>query len=96
MSRGERVQEMGIDHREFFRTLPRAMCGRPWSRDGLRVAVAVEGGDCAIEIGPERQRSIANITLPVTEVTIRWDGPRDDEIGRLLSDFDRHYQRGGG
>lgn len=87
---------MAIDHREFFRILPRAMGDRVWSVEGERVDVRTDGGGIWITLGPEGQRVMARLSLPATEVTIRWDGVAGAEVQRFLDCFDRHFHRGGG
>ena len=90
------VKEMGISHREFFRTLPRAMDGFDYGvADGV---VRVRAGDklALIQLGPETVRSIASMRLPATRIEFTFSGYTDAEARKFLDHFDLHFRRGGG
>jgi len=89
-------REMGLDHADFWRLLPRAVGDRPWRADGHRAVIDLAAGRVEIELGRERVRRIALMAIPVTPVTIRWQGVDKAVFDAFLADFERHYQRGGG
>lgn len=90
------VREMGLDHRDFFRLLPRAMDGYPYEVDGTQVRATVGAGSVDIEIGAEQRRQIALLALPYCEVSFTFRGVTLDEQQAFKAHFDLHYQRGGG
>lgn len=69
-------------------------------------AVAVEGrrvsgdwsagGRWSIDLGEERDRTIALFRFPVAEATLRLDDFADAEEARFLARFHRVFQKGGG
>ena len=90
------TREMGVDHRDFFRLLPRAMGDHPYEVEGDAVRAELGGGTLLIELGPERVRRIALLALPFTEVSFTF---RDtDEAGReaFTRRFELAFRRGGG
>ena len=93
---GRLEREMGFGHAEFERLLPRALAGWSWRRDGDAVQVTVADGAVTIELGPERTRRIALLSLPVTPVTLRWRGLDAATWEAFLRRFDSYYRRGGG
>ena len=93
---GRLEREMGLDHDDFWRLLPRAAGGHPWHADGDRVRVQVGGGSVEIVLGQTFTRRIALLQLPVTPVTIAWQGLGQEAFRAFLDHFDRHFQRGGG
>jgi len=93
---GRMEREMGLDHADFWRLLPRAAGAHPWQANGDRVRLEVAGGRVEIELGPQRRRRIAQLSLPVTPVTISWHAVEAEAFRRFLAAFDREYQRGGG
>jgi hypothetical protein len=88
---------MGITHREFLRGLPAALGGRPYVlREGTRVEVDGPEGRIVIRLGPQRERRIAALCLPVTRVEIELDGYSEAAVAAFIREFDMHFQRGGG
>lgn len=87
---------MSISHSEFLRLLHRALDGFDYHIDGSRIYA--HQGTCRISIrlGKERERRIAMLTMPVTEVTIELTGFSEVEGRAFLERFDRAYRRGGG
>lgn len=90
------VREMGLDHRDFFRLLPRAMDGYPYQVDGVSVRAELGEGTVDIEIGPEQRRQIALLALPYCEVSFTFENVTLSEQQTFKAHFDLHYQRGGG
>ena len=89
-------REMGLDHADFWRLLPRAVGDLPWQAEGNRAVIEVGTGRVEIDLGPERVRRIALMAIPLTPVTIRWHGLDEAAFLIFLDRFDSHYQRGGG
>jgi len=89
-------REMGLDHADFWRLLPRAVGDRPWRADGHRAVIDVGAGRVEIELGREGVRRIALMAIPVTPVTICWQDVDDVTFSAFLERFDRYFQRGGG
>lgn len=90
------VKEMGISHREFFNTLPRATGGRRYEIDDR--AITIVDGDRRVEIdlAPESRRNIASMSLPVTRVEMRFVGYDAAQADAFVRQFDLHFRRGGG
>ncbi|MGB0748900.1 MAG: hypothetical protein ACPGO3_09155 [Magnetospiraceae bacterium] len=90
-------KQMGINHADFLRLLPRALAGRSYQVvDGPIVTVDLDPGSLTINVGPEGKRQIALIVLPTTAVTLTFESVDEDVRTAMLERFDRAYQRGGG
>jgi hypothetical protein len=89
-------REMGLDHADFWRLLPRAVDSLAWHGEGRQAVIEVGSGTVEIELGEERVRRIALMAIPVTPVTIRWQGIDAETFASFLERFDSHYRRGGG
>jgi len=87
---------MGISHAELFRLLPRLLSGREWRHDGGSIRVDHGPRRLSIRYGPQRERRIAALRLPVTEISFVFDGYGEAEAGNFMAHFDRTYRRGGG
>jgi hypothetical protein len=87
---------MGLTHREFFRILPAALEGRPFSVSGSVVGIEEESSRITITLDPQQERQIALLRIPFTRVTFDFSGYSEDEIDAFMGRFERHYQRGGG
>jgi sulfur carrier protein ThiS len=89
-------KEMAVTHADFFRTLPKALGTNGFKRSGDKVVL--EDGEKRLEIalGPERERKIANLAVPATDVTLTFSGYTDAEASDALKLFDRMFQKGGG
>lgn len=90
------VKEMGISHREFFNTLPRAMDGRSYAVDGSRIKVVDGDRRVEIDLAPEARRIIASMSLPMTRVELRFFGYDAADAEAFVHHFDLHFRRGGG
>ncbi len=90
------VREMGLDHRDFFRLLPRAMGQTVYEIHGTRVAAKIAEGSLEIEIGPEQVRRIALLALPYCEVSFNFQNVCVADQQAFKAHFDLHFQRGGG
>ncbi len=89
-------KEMGIDHADFVRLLPRALDGRAFRVDGNRIVI--EDGALRLEItlGETSERRIALLTLPVTPVRFEFTGYSADEATAAMRRIDQAFLRGGG
>ena len=89
-------KEMGIDHADFLRLLPRALEGRDPRRDGDRIVMEDGARRLEITLGETSERRIALLALPVTRVRFAFTGYSADEAEAAMRRIDRAYQRGGG
>ena len=89
-------KEMGLTHKDFHRALPLAFAGKAFQTSGHRVVLADGCKRLEITIGPERERRIANLRIPATDVRLAFHGYDDDEVAAALKLFDRTFQKGGG
>ena len=89
---------MALDRAEFLRVLPAACGGRPYVEAGAAIRVDLGAGcQALIELGPTRERRIAGLALPATQVTIRADGPLPPALAAaFVRDFETAFRRGGG
>ena len=90
------VKEMGLDHAEFFRTLPKALGTADYEVSGNTVRMADGVRRLDITLAPEGRRTIALLSLPVTRVTLAFHGYSDADVAAALEHFDMHFHRGGG
>ena len=91
------VREMGLTHAEFFRSLPAALAGSTFQISATTVSVSQVGGrSLEIMLGPQQERRIAALVLPLTQVTFKFVDFTQDEINVFMENFQRHFQRGGG
>ncbi|MCB1754592.1 MAG: hypothetical protein KDJ38_03665 [Gammaproteobacteria bacterium] len=89
-------REMGLSHREFFRTLPAAMGHYDFEVQKTTVTARLETGSVTISLAPESVRRIASIAIPKTAVRFVFTGVTAEEKHRFISYFDKRFQRGGG
>ncbi len=93
---GRLEREMGIAHADFWRLLPAAVGDHAWQAEGDRVHINLDGGRVEIVLGEEGERRIALMSIPLTPVTIRWEGVARPRFDAFLARFDAYYRRGGG
>jgi hypothetical protein len=89
-------KEMGITHAEFFRVMERALVDRSHRITKTGVTIEDAGKRIEITLSPEKERRIALMTIPVTDVRLDFDGHSKEEIDAVVTWFDRWFQRGGG
>ena len=89
-------KEMALTHRDFFRIIPRALGTDDYRKSGQKVML--ENGERLLEIslGPERERRIAQLAVPVTDVTLTFRGYAKAERDAALKLFECMFQKGGG
>ena len=90
------TKEMGINHADFFRILPRALDSTDYTVDGRNIVFEQGGRRFEIALSEERTRRIASFALPVTSVTITLHGYGEREAEEALRRFDFYFRRGGG
>ncbi len=90
------VKEMGINHADFFRILPKALGTDDYAQTGNGAVLEDGGKRLEISLGPEGKRTIALLTLPVTMVTMRFTGYGEAELDDAMKRFDLYFRRGGG
>jgi len=89
-------RDMGITHREFFRTLPAALARTPYTVQGRDVVISDDTRRLVIGLSPEGRRRIAALSLPTTQVHFSFSGYSPQEVEQFMARFDRAFQRGGG
>lgn len=89
-------KEMGITHAEFFRVMGRALENRDHRFSQTGVTIEDPGKKIEITLSAERERRIALMAVPATDVRLDFDGYSHDEIEATIVWFDRWFQRGGG
>ena len=90
------VKEMGINHADFFRILPRALGADDYAKTGNGAVLEGGGKRLEVSLGPEGKRTIALLALPVTMVTMRFTGYGEAELAETMKRFDLYFRRGGG
>ncbi len=92
----EYSREMGLTHEDFWRLLPRAMGELQYSCEGDNVTVKLHDGHVHIHLGVLQERRIALLRLPFAEVSFRFEGVTVEQQMAFKTNFDLHFQRGGG
>jgi len=90
------TREMSITHDDFFRLLPGAISNAPFSTQQNEINIDTGKGSVTISLAAESLRKIASIQLPVTRMTMKFNGFTDDDRAEFLARFNLAYQRGGG
>jgi len=87
---------MSISHDDFFRILPKALGSHQFKQANNVITVSLGGGEIRIILSKERQRQIASLSLPVTQVTFQLKNVAESTKNEFFRQFDRAYHRGGG
>ncbi len=89
-------REMGFSHVEFRRALQRtyADAGIAMREDGADIPVGE--GSLRIRMGPEGERRIALLKLPVTRIYFKFDNVSGAERTAFMQRFELYFRRGGG
>lgn len=90
------TKEMGLTHRDFYRSFAAVAGDAAWQADDDVVTLHHAAGLINIYLSPERRRTIARVSLPVT--TLRFEFLQHDqaEVDAFMRRFDRCFRRGGG
>ncbi len=89
-------REMGFTRAEFLRILPAALNNHPAQVTEHEATVTIDGGALRIDIGEQKYRKIASISLPYLDVSFTFTGLQQTRIDEFMRFFDLRYQRGGG
>ena len=89
-------REMTITHSDFFRILPKALKSYKFEQVDNVITVTLDEAEISIILSEERNRQIASLSLPVTEVTFRLKNVAENTKSDFFEQFDRAYHRGGG
>jgi len=89
-------KEMGLDHAEFHRTIANALGADSFERRDDGVTMVEGDRKLEITLGPEGERKIALLRIPVTQVTLAFTGYSDDEMKAAVERFDMIFKKGGG
>jgi hypothetical protein len=88
--------EMAITHKEFFRLLPAATRNLSYRVVENIVDIRDGAGLITIELENEARKKIASLSLPVTRLSIKFNGISDMDINIFLQHFLLVFQKGGG
>ena len=87
---------MAYTHADFKRLLPHLLKGYEYQINNNLVNASRNQCSVTIQLGPEYERRIASLAMPVCDVTLVLDGFDEAEAAAFLDHFDRTYRRGGG
>ena len=90
------VKEMGLSHREFFRTIASAFGSDQFERWDARVLLTTGDLILNIELGVESERRIALMVVPRTIVTLTFKNYTQTQADVAIKRFDMVFKRGGG
>jgi len=63
---------------------------------GERISIDDPAGTIEITLASEKTRTIASLTLPVTDIEIVFKGLLTAQVEAFMKSFDLSYQKGGG
>lgn len=89
-------KEMGLSHRDFFRSFAAVAGDAAWEREDDVVTLHHPGGPIKIYLGPERRRKIARVSLPATTLRFEFLQHEQCEVDAFMQRFDLCFRRGGG
>ncbi|ETX03610.1 MAG: hypothetical protein ETSY2_32990 [Candidatus Entotheonella gemina] len=90
------TKEMGLTHREFYRTFPSVAGEWAWRVADDVVTLDHPSGPVTIYLEPERRRTIALISLPATTLRFEFATHDQAEVDAFIQRFDTRFRRGGG
>ena len=90
------AREMTISHSDFFRILPKALKSYQYEQVDNVITVTLDKAEISIILSEERNRQIASLSLPVTDVTFRLKNVAEITKRKFFEQSDRTYHRGGG
>ena len=100
MSEQERhvyTAEMGFSHKELINGLPTAVKPFAITENGhLNYVLCFEQRRVHLQLSEEHSRTIASITLPVTHISLEFEGFSDEQYHGFLDRFKKYLHRGGG
>ena len=89
-------KDMGVTHADCRRILPAVTPEVELQWQGSIAVARWPDRKLEVRLGPEERRAIASLSLPRTEITLRFTGFSPAQRESLLQVFDRRFQRGGG
>ncbi|MGI9229326.1 MAG: hypothetical protein ACR2P9_05650 [Gammaproteobacteria bacterium] len=89
-------REMAVTHAEFFRLLARVVDADQIQRHDASVQITTDVGSINITLGPESHRKLGLLKLPVTPVTLEFQGYSPEEYAAFMRRFTLSFQKGGG
>ena len=90
------VKEMGLSHREFFRTIVSALGTDQFEKWDTRILLTTGDQTLKITLGVEGERRIALMVVPRTIVTLTFTNYTQAQSDTVLKRFDMMFKRGGG
>ena len=90
------VKEMGLSHREFFRTIVSALGTDQFEKWDTCILLTIEDQTLKITLGVEGERRIALMVVPRTMVTLTFTSYTQAQADAVLKRFDMMFKRGGG
>ena len=90
------VKEMGLSHREFFRSIASALGSDQFERGDAHVVLATGDQILNIELSKESKRQIALMVIPKTVVTLTFKNYTQVKVDVAIKRFDMVFKRGGG
>ncbi|EIJ34842.1 hypothetical protein [Thiothrix nivea] len=87
---------MGFTRAEFLQLLPAALRNYPYTQDGDRIQVMVDGKPLIITLGEQQVRRIAMLALPWIPVEFDYTQLDEASFQTFLKRFDLYYRKGGG
>jgi len=89
-------KEMGLSHRDFFRTIASALGTDSFATLGNGIRLETDDKSLQIELGVESERRIALMVIPRTVVTLTFTNYADEDVKSVVKRFDMRFKRGGG
>ena len=90
------TKDMGLTHREFYRTFPSVAGDWAWRVDDNVITLDHPSGPITIHLEHERRRRIAHISLPATTLRFEFATHDQAEVDAFMERFDLRFRRGGG
>lgn len=88
--------EMSTSHKSFMRPLPDLLEGASYKAIGSVIEAKWPDRALTISLSPEGERDMGSLELPVTVVTLDFQGFTEEQQSEFLERFREHYQRGAG
>ena len=87
---------MAVTHAEFFRLLGKVVGERRVARRETGARVETDVGVINISLGEEATRRLGLLEVPVTRVTLEFQGYSAEEYEVFMRRFNLGFQKGGG
>ena len=88
------TKQMGYTHADFFRLLPSAMGDTPYEVNGLEINCKLPSGTLKISLGEERERRMALVVIPYTEITFDYRNVKEEDRLTFINYFDLRFMKG--